>query len=124
MDFSLENQFYQDLLNKEYSYIDKHKEAIREQVKDLYEAVVKGQQFYKSLSNDFLLLEKNTLILVNSQLRLSTYVLNPIFFVKIHVQPFQQRDRVAIWSNTVKIRKRPFRRSMRTEPFLLNVLRR
>lgn len=58
MDFSLENQFYQDLLNKEYSYIDKHKEAIREQVKDLYEAVVKGQQFYKSLSNDLLLLEK------------------------------------------------------------------
>lgn len=58
MDFSLEDPGYQIVLNKEYSYIDKHKEAIREQAKELYDAVLKGQSFYKSMSNDFLLLEK------------------------------------------------------------------
>jgi protein AbiQ len=58
LDFSLEEQHYSNLLEKEYRFIVENQEAIRNRAHELYQDVLKGTSFYTSLSNNFALLEK------------------------------------------------------------------
>ena len=58
MEFKLEEQAYQSLLEKEYRFIVENQADIRNRAHELYQDVLKGNPFYSRLSNNFLLLEQ------------------------------------------------------------------
>lgn len=59
MDFSLEEDKYKVLLEKEYSYLISNQEEIKTKALKLYNDVTKGSSFLKRLSCDFTLLEQD-----------------------------------------------------------------